>query len=689
MDENQFSPFSTPLSPIRLQAQLGKETKRMIQEGKNIVRLSLARVVKVNYKYNTVDVITTLNNNSTVKNPNDNGRFSARLPVSFGGKTPDGNIYGANTLVTVGSLVLIGYMEGNKDYPIVLNIYGDADNQSQLTRTSFTSADESDEALQRELWQLFTLYPSMTYKNVDGNGNQEVTFSGKSFLYVTDTDQDNAYVQDAGFNYEDLPSSRYANGELIEPKSPYSPTLLYVHQGIYDKHRVTFFIKSDGTVRLGSKHTSGEGVTFFEMTTDGGFQVVQQKGTANPEETPEKFSKVGILEDGTVVMKSQKHVMEVNNDGVYIDGKAISAFVGGGSVPDGNGGTITLEDVVDSLKDVKTTITIQNGKIESKVGRTEYKIDLDAVKDYSKELFDGVSAEVDDINKSLENLDDLLDESFKDGIIEESEARSIGMYINNLNTQKSELDAKYNQIYTNKYLTGDPKTNLDNAKKDFDLKHQALIDVIQGAIVDGKITTEDREAINNAFDAYHKCVSTLSSAFEAATDAIALAMAKEAEDNAKDFVNGEIKKVNSTITQLADSISSKVESETFTETIKNVNSRIAETEESVSDTNKRVEEVEKKLPYACQIISTDGVAFQGGTYSTTLFAKITKGDQDITSSIDAKILRWTRISNDAAADEEWNKTHGIGVKSITVTNADVRARATFQCTFDTDDLGGG
>jgi hypothetical protein len=123
MDINQGGMFS-PLSPMRLQASLGKEVKRMYKEGTNIVRISLARVVKINYKYNTVDVVTTLYKNTTIRNPNDNGRYSARLPVTMGGKTPNGKVYGATTLVTVGTLVLIGFLEGNKDYPIVLNVYG-------------------------------------------------------------------------------------------------------------------------------------------------------------------------------------------------------------------------------------------------------------------------------------------------------------------------------------------------------------------------------------------------------------------------------------------------------------------------------------------------------------------------------------------------------------------------------------
>ncbi|AYJ75172.1 putative tail fiber 1 [Bacillus phage BSP36] len=683
MDNGQPDQFLTPLSPYRLQSQLGKEIKRMNQEGKNVVRLSLARVVKVNYKYNTVDVVTTINNDSTVRNPNDNGKFSARLPVSFGGTTPDGKIYGGTTLVTVGSLVLIGYMEGNKDYPIVLNIYGEADNQSQLTRTTFTSADESDEALQRELWQLFTLYPSMTYKNIDGNGNQEVTFSGKSFLYVTDTDQDNAYVQDAGFNYEDLPSARYANGELIEPKSPDSPTLLYVHQGVYQKHRVTFFIKSDGTVRLGSRHLDGQGITFMEMTTDGGFQVYQKKDTTNPEEESAKFSRFGITEDGSVVLQSQKHLFEVNNEGIYVDGKPLATFGGGGN--DGDGNPITWEDILNDLEDIETSITVMNGKIETKISRTEYDIDMDGVKRYAEELVEGVDNEIDDINNTLNNLDEYLDGSFKDGIIDTAEAAAIQAYINTLNTEKADIDAKYTEIFNNEFMDDQSRVKLKNAKDEYDGKHTALIDTINGAIVDGKISSEDRAAVDQAFDAYHNAVSTLSAAFESAADVIALNKAKKALEDAIGYTDGQIKTVNSTITQLADSISSKVDSTTFTDAIKNVDSRLATTEENIKSTDTRVDKIEKEIPYAVNIISTNGAAFQGGPYSTTLFAKILRGNQDVTNTVDASRFRWTRISNDSASDTEWNNTHGIGVKSITITNEDVKARATFQCDFDAPD----
>lgn len=669
MDREQFS-FDTPLSAMRFQSQLGKEAKRMYKEGQNVVRLSLARVAKVNYKYNTVDVVTTLHKNSTTKNPTDNGRYSARLPVSFGGRTPEGKPYGSNTLVTVGSLVLLGFLEGNKDAPIVLNIYGDADNQSQLTRTTFNSADESDEAIQRELWQLFTLYPSMTYQNTDGNGNKEVTFSGKSFLYITDTDAENDYVQDAGFDYIDLPNSRYANGELIEPKSPNSPTLLYVHQGIYDKHRVTIFLKADGTMRVGSRHLDGKGITFQEMRTDGSYSIVQQKDTPDPEMESKVFSKFEIRANGEVVLQTPDHKFEITKKGVLLNGQPLLASGGGGSIPG-------FEDLKSELETVLTSITVINGKIESKISKTTYDESMKDIKDYTDGLIGSVRNEVGDINEAIADLDGYIDSAFADGIIEEAEAIMIGSYINSLNKEKADLDAKYTEINTNTFLPQANKDSLLLAKEEYDFEHGELIQAIYVAIEDRKTTPEEKLDVDRAFAEYSSSLAQLSSTFETSIDAIATEKAKQALIDARDFTTGEIKKVNSTITQLADSITSKVESETFTTAIENIESTMA-TKEEAEKISGRVEEVAKNVTYKAEIISTNGTVFKNGQGSTTLFCVVYHGAEDVTASIDASRFRWTRISSDAEADEVWNSSHQ-GVKSVSVSSTDFISRVTYNC----------
>lgn len=673
--------FNTPLSPIRFQSQLGKEVKRMYKEGNNVVRLSLARVTKVNYKYNTVEVITTLHKNTTTKNPSNNGRYSARLPVTFGGRTPDGKVYGSNTLVTVGSLVLIGFLEGNKDYPIVLNIYGESDNQSQLTRTTLASADESDEGVQKELWQLFSLYPSMTYHNIDGRGNQEVTFSGKSFMYITDTDPNNDYVNDAGFDYDHLPSSRYANGELIEPVSPDSPTLLYVHQGVYDKHRVTFFIKSDGTVRLGSRHTDGKGITFHELNPDGSIGFVQKKDTANPEEESKKFSQMKIKDNGDIILQTPDHSFEIKPEGIMYDGKPL--FTAGG------GSDSIIGDLQKGLEDVTTTITIINGKIETKISKTTYDIDMQGIKDYAKGLSDGVQAEVNDLSKVLTDFNGYVDGSFKDGIVQDAESKAINTYVNTLNKEKTDIDAKFAEIHNNTYLTEAPKTNLESAKGDYDTKHSQLITSIQVAIADSLATAEEKTAVDNNFAIYSTYLAALRTTFEAAINAIASAKAKEAQDNAFAHTDGKIETVNSTITQLADEIALKVDSTTYTSDIADVRATMATKQETqvidqrLDTAETTINDTVKNIPYRVEIKSTNGLVFKNGDISSVVYAKVYRGKEDVTNTFTAANFVWSRISDDASGDTAWNAAHvGLG-SSFEITPNDVPGgHATFECDID-------
>lgn len=863
--------MQTPLSPMRFQSQLGKETKRMYKEGMNVDKITLARVVKVNYKYNTVDVITTLHKNTTVRNPRDEGKYSARLPVSMGGKLPNGNVYGSTTTVTVGTLVLIGFLEGSKDYPIVLSIYGDTDHQAQLARTPYEGADETDENIQKDLWQTFNLYPSLTYKNVDGNGNTEVTFPGRTFMIVSDRDQEGAYIQDTAFDYDHLPSSHYASGDLIEPKSPDAPTVLYVHQSVNGNHRTTFFIKPDGTVRVGSRHKDGEGVTFQQLSPNGSFTVTQKKDTSDPEDDSNKFSEMTLTEQGEIILGSQNHTLEIRNDGVYVDGEPIGS-IGGGGEPGEIDPEIEkqLEEMNKRILDMNASIEVVDGKIEAKADATivndmketieyhssqftvafdaiesrvtyeEYNINNERIEEYTQELIDGVNAEISDVQEALTDLDGYIDGAFKDGIIEESEAQAIQRHIAELNVQKRDVDSQYIEIYANPYLPDGDKSNLEVKKDAFDNSHQQLIDVINLVISDGKVTPEEVEAVDrsfdeysltkadltkafetainiigeekakeaqfnaeeyaddlkklidedidsvsqavtnldeyvdgafhdgiieeseaqaiskyinslntekldvderyqqlhespylpeaekteledaktsydtaysnlissiqtaiadgkttpqesqdvdNKFDEYSRTISALSAAFEKSVDAIASAKAKEAEENAKNDAEEGYLHLESEIIQLKDSITNRVTRDEVKETVDEIESKRLEAEKEINsridETNKEVERVKEAVPLRSEIVSTNGNIFKNGVISTTLFCRVYKGDDNITDSTPASAFNWTRVSDDTEGDADWNNNKGRGKKSVEITSDDVMVRATFSCTVNT------
>ena len=67
-------------------------------------------------------------------------------------------------------------------------------------------------------------------------------------------------------------------------------------------------------------------------------------------------------------------------------------------------------------------------------------------------------------NTAIGNLNNYVNGAFADGIITEAEAKAIEKYINTVNNTKAAVEAAYNKLYTNAYLTGTAKTGLLNAK---------------------------------------------------------------------------------------------------------------------------------------------------------------------------------------------------------------------------------
>lgn len=677
-----------PLNGMRFQSQLSKELKRAYKEGDNIVTLSFAEVIKVNYKYNTVDVITTKYKNSTTKNPNDNGKYSARLPIQFGGRTPSGNVYGTNTLVTVGSKVLIGFVEGNKDNPIVLNIYGAVDNQSMLTRTTMTSGDESDEGVQRELWQLFNLYPSMTYTNVDGRGNREVTFSGKSFLYVTDTDQNNEYVQDEAFDYMDLPSSRYANGELIEPESPKAPTVLYVHQGIYEKHRFTVFIKSDGTFRMGTRNPNGHGITYQQMNPDGSFSIVKKNDTTNPEEESYDQSSMEILKNGNVLLQNPKHKFEITEEGIMVDGKPIGS--GGGN----GGGTNpeydeAIRQINKTIETMKITMEAVEGGLQTKVEKNTYEIDLDEIKGAQDALLAEIKTILATLKASLEDLRTFVGSAFPDGKVTDTRKIELNKKMQAIDSSKTVLDGKYAEVMADPFLSDTLKNTLKISKDRVDGYHQALHNVIDASITDGTITAQEKTDINTAITNYVTALTNIEPVFTSSIEASIVERIKEAVENPVNYTNKEMKKQSAVFTQLFNAISMKVSTEQLTSQVQDLELKMATKEEQIALTNEldkvndKVDGALSNLPYRVEVTSTNGTVFVNDFIDSVVSARFYKGTDDITSTVGIGDIIWTRVSEDQAGDLAWNNNHkGIG-NSFRLSVNDVRDRATFFCSYKT------
>lgn len=138
-----------------------------------------------------------------------------------------------------------------------------------------------------------------------------------------------------------------------------------------------------------------------------------------------------------------------------------------------------------------------------------------------------------DAADSVEGLHNYVDGAFADGIINEAEAKAIEKYINTVNNAKAAIEATYNKLYTNVYLSGSAKTGLLNAKVTLMGRISNLINAINTAIDDGLTTPEEKQNVDAHFAYFNSAYADFNTAVEAANKAI--------QDKLKDYSDEALK----------------------------------------------------------------------------------------------------------------------------------------------------
>lgn len=318
----------------RVQSGLGRVRKEA-KSNENVNDLLLAKVTKVNYLYNTVDVVTTdVRGEIFSQTPETKGKYSARVPVTFGGSLLNGMSYGETSPINVGDTVLIGFIRGVTSAPIVINVYkSDAvarDLAPTLADQSYISGlPETPENFDLLFTKLQVL-PSQTYHKVSGLGNIERTLPGKVFFKTSTEFESNAYVDDAEFSYESLEGIIKRNGDIREPLEGVTPNILFQVPWSGVTENVTNVFFSDGLFRASNvfKNTNTNTHLFMDRTGDIGFK--QLLNTYNPaiqeeEMTDEDTNAVGII-GGRPTLRKQGHLIQVTEAGLEINGKTLETM---------------------------------------------------------------------------------------------------------------------------------------------------------------------------------------------------------------------------------------------------------------------------------------------------------------------------------------------------------------------------
>ena len=144
---------------------------------------------------------------------------------------------------------------------------------------------------------------------------------------------------------------------------------------------------------------------------------------------------------------------------------------------------------------------------------------LQAAKDAAKSAADAANS-AGKANTAITNLNGYVNGAFADGIIEESEAKAIEKYIHTVNNTKAAVEAAYNKLYTNAYLTGTAKTGLLNAKVTLMGSIESLISAINSAIADGRTTVTEKNNVDSKYTTFNRAYADFNTAVEVANKAI-------------------------------------------------------------------------------------------------------------------------------------------------------------------------
>ncbi len=165
-----------------------------------------------------------------------------------------------------------------------------------------------------------------------------------------------------------------------------------------------------------------------------------------------------------------------------------------------------------------------------------------AAKGYADDMKTDIDKSIGNVEESIDGLGEYIDGAFRDGVIDSSEVGAIRTYINTLNSEKANMDNRYNTIYGDTDLTGSYKTNLLSAKNAYNTAHTNLINTISSVISDGKVTEAERTSVDTRFTAYRTALGALSTRLDEAINSIAQVKADRALADAERFAESEASK---------------------------------------------------------------------------------------------------------------------------------------------------
>lgn len=308
-----------------MQSSLGSRIKRVDKDDLIKGNLIFATVKSVNYQFQTAE----LEQSGAMNKVGSKGKFSVPIPREFIGRSPEGSLFGHSPLLAPGTKVLVGFVDGDRNSPVILSSYGKPSDNALLSPLPIKGGEFKNKGIYKYAGAIHKIFPSMTYEFIDGDGTQVKTYPGKTFLSIASKPDEKPSASDfyLGTSYADLYSSRYGDEKLIEPRSQVAPNILFKHQGTHtadgneDTHITMLGIDEKGAMRASVLDKKSGFRTTQEIDEKGNYRVVHQPNELILGETEDKLEFGINTESQTFYIRQGTKLYEFTDNGMTVDGK--------------------------------------------------------------------------------------------------------------------------------------------------------------------------------------------------------------------------------------------------------------------------------------------------------------------------------------------------------------------------------
>lgn len=232
---------------------------------------------------------------------------------------------------------------------------------------------------------------------------------------------------------------------------------------------------------------------------------------------------------------------------------------------------ITINQLSSNKTNLHPKMTQAMDNIQLNINRAE----INAAKDE-------LQGNIKDVDNKIGDLEGTMNNAFKDGVLSDAEKLAIKQNLQTISNEKADVDKQYSTVYSNADLIGVPKTNLKSSYDAYISKYNALVTIVNNILnKTGIVDSTDQSKLNNGFNEYRVASGEYSKRINEAIDSIAKKKADDAEKNAKEHTNAQIKIVN-------DAISLKVSQDTFDKNNQTISSKFTEIKQTTDSISSQV-----------------------------------------------------------------------------------------------------